>query len=589
MAKTTSTVRAAGATAAISPPAAPGPGGPGRFVPPDLEATRWENLQPLYGALLDRPLRCEGCLERLLLDRSDLDAAASEARTDLYIEMTCHTDDPQAKAAYLRFVQEVDPKLKETGFALDRRVVESPHAEALDRRRYEVMMRELRADVEIYRPENVPLQTEDTTLDQQHDEVCGAMTVEFRGEERTLPQMAKFLEETDRAVREEAWRAIWWRRAQDRDRLDGIFDRMVNLRHRIAQNAGFETYRDYMFKARHRFDYTPEDCRTFHESVEAVCVPFMRRLNAQRAAALGVDPLRPWDLAVDVRGRPPLRPFERAEDLVERTSRLFHRMDPRLGGMFDSLRGGSCLDLESRKGKAPGGYQAHRDRTLRPFIFMNAVGLHGDLETMVHEAGHAFHSILCHGEPLLHYRHAPIEFAEVASMSMELLSFPYLDEFYGEADAARARRQRLEEIATLLPWIATIDAFQHWVYENPGHGREDRCRHWIELNDRFGPAASWEGLETFREFSWQRQGHLFGVPFYYIEYGIAQLGALQLWMRFRRDATGAIAAYKRALALGGSRPLPELFEAAGIEFDFGPTIMRRLVGEVEKELARLPA
>ncbi len=559
------------------------------FVPAGLDAGRWENLEPLYRTLLERPLRCTGCLEKLLLDRSDLDAAASEARTDRYIEMTCHTDDEQAKRAYLDFVEQVDPKLKETGFELDRRIVHSPLAAELDRRRYEVMLRELSADVEIFRPENIPLQTEDTRLDQQYDETCGAMTVVFRGQERTLPQMAKFLEETDRSVREAAWRGVWERRARDRDRLDSIFDRMVDLRHRCATNAGFANYRDYMFRARHRFDYTPADCRAFHQAVEEVCVPLLHRLNAARAAALSVDPLRPWDLAVDVRGRPPLRPFEGAGELVERTSRLFHRLDGELGVMFDSLRGGGCLDLESRKGKAPGGYQAHRDRTRRPFIFMNAVGLHGDLDTMVHEAGHAFHSILCNGEPLLHYRHAPIEFAEVASMSMELLAFPWLDEFYSAADADRARRQRLEEIASLLPWIATIDAFQHWIYENPGHSRAQRTAQWLDLGGRFGPRVGWQGLETYRECSWQRQGHLFGVPFYYVEYGIAQLGALQLWLRFREDRGAAVEGYKRALALGGSRPLPELFAAAGIRFDFSAATLRRLVDQVQADLDRLPA
>ncbi|MHC4447955.1 MAG: M3 family oligoendopeptidase, partial [Planctomycetota bacterium] len=524
------------------------------FVPADLDATRWESLEPLYRALLDRELKCPGCLQQLLLDRSDLDAAASEAHTNLYIAMTCHTDDEQAKRAYLAFVEQVEPKLKQVGFELDREIVGSPHASGLEKHRYEVLMRDLGADIEIFREENIPLQTEETKLDQQYEEICGAMTVDFRGEERTLPQMGKFLEETDHDTREAAWRGVWDRRYQDHEKLSAIFDKMIELRVQIAANAGFANYRDYMFKRKHRFDYTPADCEAFHKATEAVCVPVLRRLNADRRAALGVDPLRSWDLAVDIKGRPPLRPFDGADELVDKTSRLFHTMEPRLGSMFDSMRGGECLDLESRKGKAPGGYQAHRDRTLRPFIFMNAAGLHRDLDTMVHEAGHAFHSILCNGEPLLHYRHSPIEFAEVASMTMELFAFPYLVEFYDEAEAARARRQRLEQISTLLPWIATIDAFQHWLYAHPDHSREQRAAYWIELDERFGPAVSWAGLERYREISWQRQGHLFGVPFYYIEYGIAQLGALQLWLQFKQDREMAIEHYRRALSLGGSRP-----------------------------------
>ncbi|MCH7849645.1 MAG: M3 family oligoendopeptidase [Planctomycetes bacterium] len=558
------------------------------FVPIDLDASNWANLQPLYQALLDRELKCSGCLETLILDRSELDAAASEAYATLYINMTCHTDDEQKKKAYLAFVENVQPQLKKIGFELDKKIVSSPHVGDLEQKRYEVMLRDLTAEVELFRDENVPLQTEDTKLGQQYSERCGAMMVTFRGEEKTLPQMAKHLEETDRETRAEAWRLVTERRFQDHERLSHIFDQMIEFRQKIARNAGFENYRDYIFKAKHRFDYTPADCEAFHQGAAEVCVPVFRQLNSQRAESLGVDPLRPWDLAVDIKGRDPLRPFDEAEQMVAGTSRLFHRMGSALGDMFDTLRGGDCLDLDSRKGKAPGGYQEMRDRSRKPFIFMNAAGMQGDLETMIHEAGHAFHSILCKQEPLLHYRHAPIEFAEVASMSMELLAHPFLDEFYDEAQAARAKRTHLEEMARLLPWIATIDAFQHWIYTNPTHSRDDRTAYWLELNDRFGAAVSWDGIEQFRAVSWQRQLHLFEVPFYYIEYGIAQLGALQLWLQYKQDPTKAIDNYTRAMSLGGSRPLPELFAAADLTFDFGPETMKRLMDEVQNELEKLP-
>ena len=558
------------------------------FVPTELDAAQWANLQPLYQALLERELKCSGCLETLILDRSELDAAASEAFANLYINMTCHTDDEPAKQAYLDFVENVQPQLKKSGFELDKKIVSSSHVGDLDHKRYEVMLRDLTTDVELFRDENVPLQTEDTKLGQQYSEVCGAMMVTFRGEEKTLPQMAKHLEETDRETRADAWRLVAERRFQDHERFSRIFDQMIEFRHKIARNAGFENYRDYMFKAKHRFDYTPADCEAFHRGAAEVCVPVFRQLNKQRAEALGVDPLRPWDLAVDIKGRDPLRPFDEAEQMVAGSSRLFHRMGSALGDMFDTLRGGDCLDLESRKAKAPGGYQEMRDRSRKPFIFMNAAGMQGDLETMIHEAGHAFHSILCKQEPLLHYRHAPLEFAEVASMSMELLAHPFLDEFYDEAQAARAKRTHLEEMARLLPWIATIDAFQHWIYTNPTHSRDDRTAYWLELNDRFGAAVSWEGIEQFLAVSWQRQLHLFEVPFYYIEYGIAQLGALQLWLQYKQDPTKAIDNYTRAMSLGGSRPLPELFAAAQLTFDFGPATMKRLMDEVQAELETLP-
>jgi oligoendopeptidase F len=551
-------------------------------------AMEWKNLEPLYKELAERPLRCEGCLKQLILDRSTIDAAAQEAYANLFIAMTCHTDDAEAKQRYLDFVEHVAPNLKTIGFEIDKKIASSEHAGALEQQRFEVLLRDTKTDVEIFRPANVPLQTQDTKLAQQYSETCGAMTVQFRGKEHTLPQMGRYLEDLDRATREEAWRLVAQRRFEDRGTLDELYDRMVALRHEIARNTGFENYRDYAFKSKHRFDYTPRDCETFHQSVERVCVPVMRSLNASRMKSLGVESLRPWDLAVDVRGLPPLKPFQGADELVSRTSRVFHKLDAELGKLFDVLQPGEDLDLESRKGKAPGGYQEARQHSRRPFIFMNAVGLHRDLETMVHEAGHAFHSLLCKHDPLIHYRSSPIEFAEVASMSMELLTLEYLDEFYEPEEQARAARRQFEGIVATLPWIATVDAFQHWIYTHSDHTRAHRMGYWLSLDDRFGAAVSWEGLEQFREVTWQRQLHIFEVPFYYIEYGIAQLGALQLWLNYRKDRDAAMAAYKRGLALGGSRPLPELFEAAGIKLRFEEPMMRSLMDAVQSELTKLP-
>jgi oligoendopeptidase F len=357
----------------------------------------------------------------------------------------------------------------------------------------------------------------------------------------------------------------------------------------LALNAGFENFRDFQHRRMHRYDYEPADCERFHEAVEKHCVPVMRTSHAERRETLGLDALRPWDLGVDVHGRDPLRPFAGGDDLVERTSRLYHRMDERLGAMFDELRTGDCLDLETRKGKAPGGYQYQRERTRKPFIFMNASGVQRDLVTMVHEAGHAFHSMVCREEPILTYRSAPMEFCEVASMSQELLCFPYLDEFYGPDEADRARRDQLEGLAKTLPWIATIDAFQHWIYTNPDHDRDARRAKWVELEARFGGDVDWSGLEDVRASLWQRQLHLFGVPFYYIEYGIAQLGALQVWCNSLADEKGAIERYLDGLRLGGSRPLPTLFETAGAAFDFGPETVGPLMERVAGELAGMPA
>lgn len=558
------------------------------FAPAHLDGADWSQVGPLYTSLLARTLKCKGCLENLLLDRSELDAAVDEAHASLYIEMTRHTDDHEIKAAFLRFVEEIEPNIKDISFKIDRMIVQCPFADDLDQNRYHVLFRGLEADVKLFREKNIALEVDETRLGQEYSELCGAMTVEFDGEEKTLPQMGPHMQENDRDVREQAFRVVAARRLQDSEKMDEIFDKMVVLRNTMADNADLDDYRDWAFHDKHRFDYTPETCESFHRGVLEQAVPLMHTMNARHRGAMGVDVLRPWDLDVDPLGREPLRPFNGSTELIEGTSRIFHRMNPSLGELFDTMRTGDALDLESRKGKAPGGYQHDRERQRLPFIFMNAAGLMRDVDTMVHEAGHAFHYMLSRDEPLVSYRQPPSEFAEVASMSMELIALPFLDEFLSEADAARARRRHLEGVVSRLCWVATIDAFQHWLYTHPHHTREQRDTCWLELHARFGPDVSWEGLEAERAKMWHRQLHLFVVPFYYIEYGIAQLGALQMWLIYRDDPARAIDLYKSAMSLGGSKPLPELFASAGLVFDFGPVTIARLISVVEAELASLP-
>ncbi|MCC6426987.1 MAG: M3 family oligoendopeptidase [Phycisphaerales bacterium] len=573
-----------------------------RFVPADVDASRWENIEPFHKALLERPIDSIVALEEWLLDRSELDAACSEARANLYIRMTCHTDDQQVQQAYTSYVETVEPKLAPAGFELDKRQTELSRTFGLAEvsgGRYIVLDRDTAVEVDLFRDENVPLNTQLTLLAQNYDQVIGAMTVEFDGQERTLPQMGKYQESTDRQVRESAWRAVADRRLKDSQAIDELYEKMIPLRDTIARNAGFESFVGYAFMSKHRFDYGVEECLAFHNACEKVVVPFMRRLDDRRKKALKLDKLRPWDLAVDTKGRPPLKPFEGGRELMSRSVETFRQLDPRLAAMLAELGDGTtiqgsadgvCLDLDSRKGKAPGGYQYMRDRSRKPFIFMNAAGLHRDMTTMLHEAGHAFHSLLSRDEPLVAYRHAPIEFCEVASMSMELLTMPHWRTFFKDKnDLARAQRKQMEESVTLLPWIATIDAFQHWIYRHPTHTRDQRTAKWLELDQRFGHEIAWDGLEPMREKVWQRQGHLFDHPFYYIEYGIAQLGALGLWVHsLEKGPESAVDAYMSAMKLGGSRPLPELFEAAGLAFEFGPDVVKRLVDRVEKELEKVP-
>jgi oligoendopeptidase F len=573
-----------------------------RFVPAQIDAARWESIEPFARALLERPVTTRSELEDWLIDRGELEAAIAEAGNLLYINMTCDTEDTAAQSAYAAFIETIPPNYKPVSFELDRRQVDLSARLGLPAgasERYQVLTRDVKVEADLFRPENVPIQTELALLSQKYDQVSGAMSVMFQGEERTLPQMARYQEVTDRAVREAAWRAVADRRLKDQDAFDGIYDQMVALRHKVAVNAGFRDYTGYAFKEKHRFDYTDRECRAFHDACAQAVVPMVRRLNAKRKSLLGVDTLRPWDLSVDVKGRPPLRPFTDGRELQSKSVEVMRRLDPRLGAMLASMGDGSntkgvktgqSLDLDSRKGKAPGGYQSMLDRQRVPFIFMNAAGMANDVTIMLHEAGHAFHSILAKDEPLLAYRAAPIEFCEVASMSMEMLTMPHLDVIYTNPDdLARARRQQLLRSVTILPWIAQIDAFQFWVYANPTHTRDERTRAWLDLDERFGGGVDWAGLEPIRRSLWHRQLHLFSVPFYYIEYGIAQLGALQLWLfSLEHSPAKAVDHYLRAMTLGGSRPLPQLFEAAGLRFDFGPETVKRLTDRVEAELDKLP-
>lgn len=577
------------------------------FVPAELDAARFDAIEPLIRSLLTRPIRSAAELEAWLVDRSDLASAISEARARLYIAMTCNTDDEAAQLAYATYVEQVTPKLSPLFFELDTKLAADVQAHPLPPR-FDVLVRNARADVELFRPANVPIETELAKLGQKYDQVVGAMTVQFEGQERPLTQMGRYQETPDRPTRERAWRCVAERRLQDQESISGIYDEMIALRTKIGINSGFKDFVGYAYKSNHRFDYDVAACERFHAGVAAAFVPLMRSLDSERASLLGVTSLRPWDMAVDVKGRPALHPFEGGADLVAKSQVVFERLDPRLARLFAQLGDGrgrvrsaadasnAKLDLDSRKGKAPGGYQYMLERSRVPFIFMNASGLHKDVQTMVHEAGHAFHSMLCIDEPLVEYRSSPIEFAEVASMSMELLTMRHLGPgaggraFYDDAEGLRrACRDQLKRAVTVLPWIATIDAFQHWVYANPTHTRADRGAFWLGLDDRFGSRLDWSGLERTRELLWHRQMHLFGSPFYYIEYGIAQLGALQLWLHsLEQGEASAVEHYIKALSLGGTKPLPELFKAAGLVFDFGPETLKRLADRVHAELAKLP-
>jgi oligoendopeptidase F len=560
-----------------------------RFVPKQIDLGDWAQIAPLFDRLEERASRCKSAasLEKWLLDWSELTAALDEESSKRYIAMTCHTDSPAAEMAYLYFVEKIEPQLKPRQFKLARIFIGHPVRQKLPKGRYQVFTRDIRIQVELFRPESVPLETEESKLSQQYQKLSGSLTVRFQGEERTLVQMGRYLEEPDRVLRKEAWELVAKRRLQEADRFEEFFDQLISLRQQIAKNAGFKNYRDYAFRRLCRFDYTPADCAQFHKAVEKEIMPAVRELQAERRKHLKLDNLRPWDLAVDPSNRPPLKPFENVGEMVSRTQKIFDQIDRGLAGSFQRMQDLRLLDLANRKGKAPGGYQSTLAEARLPFIFMNAVGLQRDVETILHEAGHAFHALAARNEDLHAYRSAPIEFCEVASMSMELLGNEFIEEFYSASDANRARRTHLEGIVGIFPWIATVDAFQHWLYTHPAHTRAERSAAWLRLMDRFGGDVDWSGCETARANLWHRQLHIFIHPFYYIEYGIAQLGALQVWANSRRNKGKALDVYKQALALGGSRPLPELFAAAGCLFRFDSATIRPLIKLAEDELKKL--
>ena len=560
---------------------------PRQFVRPKDELSEWPRIEPYFDLLLSAVVDTPEKINEWLLDCSELAACIDEVGTDRYVRLTCQTDDPQRKQAYLDYIENIEPKCKPQWHALDVKYTGAPAVSGLPSRRFKVFSRNTRNRVELFRDENVRLRVAEAKLEQKYQEISGAMTAEYDGREQTLQQLTSYLERPQRDVRREVWELAVNRRLADAARLEDVFDELFRLRHRMALNADLPDFRAYAFKAKERFDYTPEDCLAFHDAIEQACVPLLRQEQERRKSLMAVEPLRPWDLSADPKGRPPLKPFESPEELVEKCAVVFDRVEPELAEQFRLMVRRGDLDLESRKGKAPGGYQSTFHESRRPFIFMNAVGMHRDVRTLIHEGGHAFHTMACRHDPLIHYRSAPTEFAEVASMGMEMLAYDHFDVFYEGADLKRARRHQLEGIVSVLPWIATIDAFQHWMYTHPDHSRDQRRDKWLELHDRFGGLEDYTDHEPVLASGWQRQLHLFEVPFYYIEYGIAQLGALQVWRNARQNRGRAVGAYRQALTLGGSRPLPELFEAAGIRFDFSSDTLAPLMELVRQELKEL--
>jgi oligoendopeptidase F len=557
-----------------------------QYLPSDFIVTDWAALQPYFEELKDRELNSKEDLEKWLNNISELEAVVSEDACWRQIKMTCDTTNKTYEDAFTFFCMEIEPKMKPYSFEINKKLLACPFSEGLDRSQYFPYLRSVENAASLYREENVALQADMNLLAQQYGVISGAMSIDVDGKEYTLQQAAKFLHSPDRELREKVFTKVAARRLADKDKLNELFDKLLSLRQQVAANAGFENYRDYKFRELGRFDYSVADCFAFHEAVREHIVPLQAMLVKHKQKKLGLDVMRPWDSDAEPVGTEPLHPFKNGQELSDRAVEVFNMLNPYFSGCLQTMQRINRLDLESRKGKAPGGYNCPLAETGVPFIFMNAAGTMGDVITMMHEGGHAVHSFLSHPLALSAFKEYPMEIAELASMSMELFSMEHWNVFFtDESELKRAQLEEMERVISVLPWIATIDKYQHWLYTNPGHSVQQREQAWLRILGEFSTGITdWSGFEEYRTNFWQKQLHLFEVPFYYIEYGIAQLGAIAMWRQYRENKEQALNNYMAALSLGYTKTLKELYATAGIRFDFSAGYVKELGSFVEERL-----
>jgi oligoendopeptidase F len=561
---------------------------PRTYIPQDLAIT-WESLEPLFTELQTRVINSAGELDQWLKDRSELEAALEEDFAWRYIKMSCDTANEELVKNFQYFATEIEPKISPLSNELNQKFVENPFMDDLDKEKYFVYSRAIKKALELYREENIELFTDLQVKQQKYQGITGSMSVEINGQEYTLEQASIFIKDLNREVRENAWKTIQQRRLIDKDDLNILFDELIKLRNQVALNAGFENYRDYMFQALGRFDYTPQDCYDFANAIEKEIVPILKEQAEKRREALALDALKPWDLEVSVSGKPALKPFNNGAELIDKSIACFNAIDEKLGEKLAAMKANNLFDVESRKGKAPGGYNYPLAETGAPFIFMNSANSLRDLTTMVHEGGHAIHTFLTANLELNDFKHCPSEVAELASMSMELISMDNWDVYFDNAeDLNRAKKEQLADVLKTLPWVAVIDQFQHWIYTNPNHTAADREETFKQIYNRFGAGfANWDDLQAEFGNVWQKQLHLFEVPFYYIEYAIAQLGAIAVWKNYKENPEKALDQYLAALSLGYTKPMNEIYETAGIKFDFSAEYVKELASFVKEELEKL--
>lgn len=558
------------------------------YIPEQLDI-QWETLEPLFSELKNRKINSVNELEEWLKNRSELDATLEENFAWRYIRMTCDTTDEKLLKDFQYFATEIEPQMAPINNELNKKFIENPFIKQLDRDKYFIYARGIKKALELFREENIPLQTQIQLEQQQYQSITGSMSVTLNGKEYTLEQASVFLKDTDRTIRQQAWEAITTRRLQDKEKLDTLFNSLLKLRHQVALNAGFDHFRDYMFQALGRFDYTPQDCFNFHDAIQQEIVPILQEQAQKRKEALHLNNLKPWDMEVDISGKPALKPFHNGQDLINKTITCFDKLDPYLGEKLAFMKAEGLFDVESRKGKAPGGYNYPLAETGAPFIFMNSASTFRDLTTMVHEGGHAIHTFISADLELNDFKHVPSEVAELASMSMELISMDAWDVFFdNEEDLKRAKRDQLKDVLKTLPWVAVVDKFQHWIYTHPNHTTIERNEAWKTIFALFGNNFSdWTDHEDALQNLWQKQLHIFEIPFYYIEYAMAQLGAIAIWKNYKENPEQGLKKYLEALKLGYTKTIPEIYQTAGIEFNFSADYVKTLVAFVKSELDNL--
>ncbi|MFT4600323.1 MAG: oligoendopeptidase F [Arenicella sp.] len=559
------------------------------FIAEDLKIEKWEDVQPYFESLITEEISSLEEFKSWLAKNSELEAVLEEDMAWRYINMTIDTTDEKADKAYKTFVTEINPKLAEPSNQLNEKLNNSPYKSDLDDNANKIYFKKIQTAIDLFCEDNIPLQSKSQTLGQEYSGIIGAQLITYKGEELTSQQSAKFLKDPDRAVRKEVYDLLVERKKVDHDKLEDIFDQLVAIRHEIATNAGFENYRDYKFRAMNRFDYNVQDCLDFHSSIEEHIVPIYKKIQQEKLDKFGFEKFKPYDGSADPEGKQPLKPFETGDQLLNQTIEVFDKVDSYFSDCLKTMKEMGHLNLESKKGKAPGGYNYPLYEIGIPFIFMNAAGSARDVITMVHEGGHAVHSFLSKDLELTSYKSFPSEVAELASMSMELLSMKYWETYYqSQDDLKRAKKEHLESILMVLPWVATIDAFQHWIYENPAHSRTDRTEKWLELGKRFGTGLTdWDGYEDARDYAWHKQLHLFEVPFYYIEYGFSQLGALGVWKNSLENEATAIEQYKAGLSLGYTEDIKTIYKTAGVQFDFSSENIKAISEMIVDQLGKI--